>query len=304
MPRETPAQTRASEKHIILLRGSLGLFTLDYIPPPRNLIDFVSAFYLFESDDALIRDRERADIAQLRFLLRGTADVIFPDAARTSMNGATLFGPRMSASQIEGDGPGLMFGCGLLPAGWIAITGQSAAAFANRVVPLTTFFGDEADALFGTFARPGTLESRAEILADVIRRRAQAAHDIPVALIQAIDAWLQSAMTPEIAVLQAETGLSLRQLENRTKELYGAPPKLLARKYRALRTANAIANGEGEWQDHANDHFYDHSHCINEIKAFTGIAPSAIREAYRQMAGLSFARRRLEGTIAPLSAHT
>jgi methylphosphotriester-DNA--protein-cysteine methyltransferase len=44
------------------------------------------------------------------------------------------------------------------------------------------------------------------------------------------------------------TGLSRRQIERLCKQTYGAPPKFLVRKYRALRTANAIANGNEDWQ--------------------------------------------------------
>lgn len=280
------------------------MFSLSYVPPPRDLIDYVSAFYMFESDDAVVREVERADIAQLRFLLAGEAEIIFAEDDRHSMAPVSLFGPRMKASHVDGRGPSRMFGCGLPPAGWLSVTGAGAAEYANRVVDATMVFGAETPLLHARIAAAGSIEAMAEILSEAIRTRVAASTPIPVSLIRTVDEWLEASMSPELADLEAATGLSLRQLEKQVKAIYGAPPKLLARKYRALKTANAIAHGEGEWQDHANDHYYDHSHCIRDIKEFMGVTPSAIREAGQRLAGLNFGRRKLEGTIAPLSAKT
>ena len=55
-----------------------------------------------------------------------------------------------------------------------------------------------------------------------------------------VDAWLEDSQSPEIDDLIAATGLSRRQVERKCNALYGAPPKLLARKYRALRAAVAM----------------------------------------------------------------
>ena len=57
---------------------------------------------------------------------------------------------------------------------------------------------------------------------------------------RAVDAWLADNPSPVLDELVATTGLSRRQVERRCNALYGAPPKLLARKYRALRAAVAL----------------------------------------------------------------
>jgi AraC-like DNA-binding protein len=90
---------------------------------------------------------------------------------------------------------------------------------------------------------------------------------------RAVDAWLQACASPELADLAAATGLSRRQLERRCNQLYGVPPKLLARRHRALQAAALIAQDRD-----APDGFYDQSHMIRELKRFVGLTPRQIRE--------------------------
>src|SRR3546814_5807675 len=54
-------------------------------------------------------------------------------------------------------------------------------------------------------------------------------------LLEAVDGWLMDEGSPRIETLADITGLSPRQLARLTNKYYGCPPKLLARKYRALR---------------------------------------------------------------------
>jgi AraC-like DNA-binding protein len=122
----------------------------------------------------------------------------------------------------------------------------------------------------------------------------------PFRLIRAVDAWLEASMDPDIGDLAEKTGLSAAQLQRQLKATYGASPKLLARKYRALKTAVRIANGGGVWQDYVGDTYYDQSHCIREIKAFTGVTPEAIRKTPR-LTKATFERHKLKGKISTLA---
>ena len=74
--------------------------------------------------------------------------------------------------------------------------------------------------------------------------------------------------------LIAELGVSARQVERLTKRIYGAPPKLLARKYRSLRAASLIGTSQLHWSEAAGDAFFDQSHFIRDFKRFTGLTPS------------------------------
>src|SRR3546814_18753176 len=64
------------------------------------------------------------------------------------------------------------------------------------------------------------------------------------AFVRHVDAWLAGGVSPRIEDLVAVTRLSRRQVERKCNALYGAPPKLLARKYRALRAAVALISDD------------------------------------------------------------
>jgi AraC-like DNA-binding protein len=280
------------------------LITLDYEAPPPALADYISAYYLFKCDEPFLLDIERADVAQLRFLFEGDATFIFHGGRREPITPQYILGPRTRASQVEIRGPGRLFGFGLQPAGWQVLTKLPAHEHNDRVIDATTIFGDAATDAGAAMAKMNTVQEMAAHingLAAAYEGRMKAA---PHAFIRTVEAWLESRLSPDIADLEAATGLSRRQIERTTKQLFGSPPKLLARKYRALRTANAIAHGKGDWQDFIDEGYYDQSHCIREIKEFVGITPSAVRDHASRLTNLTFDRSNLIGKIATLSAIT
>lgn len=277
---------------------------LSYLAPPPDLTPYLSAYYLFECDDEVFEDIERADIAQVRYFLSGTGTVIFPKGARFDSAQVSVFGPRMCASKIIVKGPMRTFGLGLLPAGWAAATGLPASEYANRVIEATDIFGASTLDLLERLRGLSTVEEMAEEMNAVARQFYERAETVPHWFIRAVDEWLEADISPDLATLEQKTGLSRRQIERLAKQFYGAPPKLLVRKYRALRVANAIARGHQDWQDFIADSYYDQSHCIREIKEFIGITPGAVRDHVSPLTSKTFDRSNLMGDIATLSAQT
>ena len=122
-----------------------------------------------------------------------------------------------------------------------------------------------------------------------------------IAFTRMVDSWLCSSPDPHIDVLVAESGLSMRQVERLTKRYYGLPPKTLARKYRALRAASALARGENLDDSDIADSFYDQSHLIREVKRFAGLTPQQIRKRESHLlTEISTGRKALEGQVGPL----
>jgi AraC-like DNA-binding protein len=277
---------------------------LAYVAPPTDLTPYISAYYLFESDAPSVEDIERADIAQVRYFLEGSGEVHFPDGSQFSNHPVTIFGPRMCASRITAYGPTRVFGFGLLPTGWAAVTGLPADKHINSIVDAATLFGQSVDDLRTQLAGLTTVEDMAAVMNEVSRHFYKQAQAVPHWFTRAVDGWLEAHISPDIADLETATGLSRRQIERLCKKLYGAPPKTLVRKYRALRTANAIARGKGDWQDFIDDAYYDQSHCIREIKEFIGITPSAVRAHVSPLTNMTFDRSNLMGDISTLSAQT
>ncbi len=284
--------------------GSAQLIKVDYAAPPAALAHFIAAYYLFETDEPYLLDLERADVAQLRIVFEGDAEFIFHGGRRVAIPSTYFIGPRTRASQVEIRGPGRSFGLGLLPAGWAAITGLPANEHVNSVIDAATLFGDEPAALEAKLKPLKTVHEMAAVMNTYGPRFKDAAAAVPHWFIRKVDSWLEENLSPDIADLEAETGLSRRQTERMTRIYYGSPPKALARKYRALRTANAIAHGKGDWQDFINDAYYDQSHCIREIKEFIGITPGAVRDHASRLTNITFDRSQLMGKVATLTALT
>lgn len=284
--------------------GSQQLIEVEYRAPPAELSPYVSAFYLFTTDEREFEDLERADIAQFRVILEGHGEVTFGTGSRQQFCTTSIMGPRTKASRIVAHGPARVFGVGLLPAGWAAFTGLHADKHINSVMDATQLLGPGVLDVAATLRACTTIDEMVQVVADLARRYSGNAKKVPHWFIQAVDTWLNARLSPDIEDLEHATNLSRRQIERLCRQHYGSPPKLLVRKYRALRTANAIAKGKGDWQDFIDEGYYDQSHCIREVKEFVGITPSALRAHASRLTSKTFDRSQLFGKIARLSAES
>lgn len=282
--------------------GIGNLLSLNYVPPPADLSEFLTAFYLFSSDETELNELERADVAQFRLVLAGEGYLEFPDGARYPFTPCSLIGPRTVASRIVANGPIRVFGAGLLAPGWATLTGLDATAFTNKMVDGAQLIGREMEDMHRAMMAADSLDQMVEVGITFARSLGKQADGVPLWFTRAVDRWLTGGPKPVIAELIADTGLTRRQIEKLTKQLYGSTPGLLVRKYRALRTANALARGDDQWQSLAADGYYDQSHLIRELKEFTGITPRAIQEEEARLSRLTFGRAALAGKISPLAS--
>ncbi len=279
---------------------------LDYVVPAADLADYVTLFYDFSANVAVFEDVERADHAQLRFRLSaGHGSYCFADGTEQDAPAIHLIGPTSGATSVRAEGPVTVFGLGLSAAGWAAIVGVDASTMLNRVI--------DADLLFDTGALATVaaelplaqgLAARVKLVEALIRDRIRGGVR-PAPFVQHVEAWLAATPSPEMACLIDATGLSRRQIERKCNALYGFPPKLLARKYRALRAAVALVAGGESVNDAVDRGFYDQSHMIREIKHFTGLTPRQICAEPTALARLTISgRRALDGVICPLVSGT
>ncbi len=278
---------------------------LGYAPPPEDLADLVSAFYLFEAELDEMVDVERADIGQLRVVLNGSAILRFADGRDVPFLPVSLFGPRLAASHVTAKGPLLkMFGFGILPAGWARIVKRPADDCANHIFSpdiLSPFAGAQ---FYADIATAETFEAMVDVSCKVLRRHFSAPDHRSQWFIGEVDKWLLSGLSPRLADLEDATGLSRRQVERRTKQYYGAPPKFLVRKYRALRAANAMATAQEDWKAFVDKAYYDQSHFIRDIKEFIGMTPGAVRASKSPLSALAFGRSQLAGSVTALVSDT
>ena len=119
-----------------------------------------------------------------------------------------------------------------------------------------------------------------------------------------VDAWLTASPSPQVPELVAATGMSIRSVERMTKHYYGLSPRMLARKYRAVRAASALARGEKLDAGTLGDAFYDQSHLIREIKRFAGATPGQLGRPSPYTQATTTGRKQMAGKVSPLVSET
>ena len=280
------------------------MVSLRYYAPAEDVRDLVSVYYLFEDDQPRFADNERAAIAQLRFLLEGSAVISFADGSSFSHEGAVLQGPSTGAMHVDVTGPFRMFGVGVLPAGWAISTRKSAAEYTDKAVNAAEVFTHEIDKNLEYLRGCQTPEEMVAWADKVYRALKPRLKPETAAFTKMVDEWLSSEPSPPISGLMERSTQSSRQVLRTVNKLYGMPPKYLARKYRALRAARAYAEHNQEELLQLVDAFYDQSHMIREVKFFAGVTPTQLRVGEGEIARLIDQRAGLKGKIAPLISDT
>jgi len=278
---------------------------LEYAVPSPGTAEFVTLFYHFRADVPALEDTERADHAQLRFRISdGPVEYRMPDGSIHVAPPVHVIGPTSGAMHIKVVGPVHAFGCGITPGGWAALIGNDASTMLNCVLDARDMFGPALDDILPRL-RDAPDTTAMVVIAEALIASLTRVRSPDAAFVQRVDEWLAACASPEISALAAATGLSDRQLERKCKALYGVPPKLLARKYRALKAAVAFAERKATLDELLTRGFYDQSHLINEMKQFTGWTPRQIQEEPTLLAQLTISQRSaLQGQVNPLISDT
>jgi AraC-like DNA-binding protein len=280
---------------------------LDYAVPAADLTDYITLFYHFQADVPVFEDSERADHAQFRIRLSpGGAEYRFPDGSVQSPADFHVIGPTSGPMQVRVIGPVEVFGMGVTAAGWAAMIGSEASSVLNRTIDANSLFGSARLKATATALREAPDNAaRFAIGEGLVRELVHEGDEQACQFVRQVDGWLAASLSPEMDNLVAATGLSRRQVERKCNAMYGAPPKLLARKYRALRAAVALAADNEDVDDIIARGFYDQSHLIREVKQFTGLTPRQIKAEPGVLQRLTMRQRTaLGGQVSPLISET
>jgi AraC-like DNA-binding protein len=282
-----------------------GPVRLRYFAPPEHLRAYLGALYIFTVTADHYADVTRADVPQLRFMIEGGGHYHFQDGTVMETPPVCLLGPTMGATRFALDRPAHVLGVSLLPAGWVALLGGDASVMADRLSDPVAQRGGEHSFLLQQLRGMTDVEEMAGRVFEVLAEQVALAPPLPPGvwhMLEAIDGWLMGEGSPRIEALAEATGLSTRQLARLCNRYYGAPPKLLARKYRALRCSARIALDREDWQTLCDDGvFYDQSHLIREIKHFIGFTPHQLLTEPSAVAQLTLLRRTLGTDVAVLN---
>jgi AraC-like DNA-binding protein len=269
---------------------------VQYEAPDGHLAALVSSLYRLDFEGDSFCEIERADRAQFRFQLKGTGEYHFTNGEVVQICPVTIIGPTTAPVTAKSQCSLSVFGWGMLPAGWAALMGSEAADYVDKAFDARLIFGDWIMGIRDELIANPEFADQIEIgclAADNIFRFKTTA---PFEFTRKVDAWLAEPGDPDVDLLAAETSLSLRQLERMTKRYYGMPPKKLARKYRALRAAQALAHGDSLDDAGLGLVFYDQSHLIREVKQFTGLTPSQLRSGQSELTQATMDGRRALGS--------
>ncbi|HZV19268.1 MAG TPA: helix-turn-helix domain-containing protein [Sphingobium sp.] len=288
-------------RHKFSVADAADMVALSYFVPPADLARLFGALYLFTADQPRVADHTRADLAQIRFMLAGMGAYQFGDGRQVRTPECCLLGPTSMATHFDVVGPMQVVGVTVLPLGWAALRVGDADAMADDVVDLTARYGTVWRDMLLLLRSIEDPQKAADAFWTFIRTQILPVSDSDRRFVEATDCWLADEQSPRVEVLQEATGLSARQLARWCNRLYGAPPKYLARKYRALRCAQTLAREALDWSEISGDAFYDQSHFIREIKHFTGLTPTELRERASIVIRLSMKRADLTDEVSRLS---
>jgi hypothetical protein len=250
---------------------------LTFALPGKAAERAASVYYQLVEDFSLIEDLQRADVGQLRFFLSGSGYHEFPDGERAHATPVFLTGPSNRANRFSVQGPLRFVGISLQAAAWGGLIPADADALADRSADAVDMLGPEVLDLRRSLGACTTIDEMAPLLDAFVAAKMRPVPDDHARAIEAIRAWIADHPYPRVDDLYAAAPFSQRQMMRIANRYYGAPPKLLARKYIALRTASHIFMNDGTIRDRDDDYYSDRSHLIREVRHFTGLTPRQLK---------------------------
>ncbi|WP_299195856.1 helix-turn-helix domain-containing protein [uncultured Erythrobacter sp.] len=281
--RPTGRTGSAEPSHYARQDASNDRFKLTYYDPPAGLERHVLALFHFEWDEDEIVDRHPGALGQLFLTPRGRGEITFGAHAQPVEGGVAMFSGFEVAAPFRIEGPWHSFGASLSPLGWASLARVPANTSLNRLLPAHDILGDEVDGFAddlnhryrsGKTSGEQACRELGEWIAPRIKPIA-AAHE---AVIERTLGWLGSSLNPDVESLFATLNYSRRQAERLVTRYFGFTPAALARKMRAIRSANLLSQpdltDEGEAEIAAA--FYDQPHMIREIRRYCGYTPARL----------------------------
>lgn len=249
---------------------------LSFAEPDPRLAPYVSAYYHVHFDYHLIEDFERADVGYLRLMFSGTGFYNYSGGHRDPDCPSMLLGPATETAHYSLQGPLDSFGCVLLPPFWGGIVDADASEFANRALDAEPVLSG-IHVLRAAMKDVRDIEQMSRMMDAFLLEKARPLPEDQAVVIERIGEWLSCFPIPAPEVLYDACHLSDRQVMRIANRYFGAPPKMLARKFRALRTASRIIGTKGSVPDELAEEYADRAHMIREIKHFTGMTPRGLQ---------------------------
>jgi hypothetical protein len=251
---------------------------IEFAEPAPHLKSLLSLYYRVRSDAPVFEEIDRADIGVVRFRLKGDGYLQFHDGSKSAKGMKNLLiGPGTAAANIRLEGPIDVVGCSLLPLAWGgAIIDDDSSKYVDCASNALAVLGPKADNLPELLAATNSIEETKKVLDTAFSKMVQPLSKRTVAGVEELRQWLAGSPSPDVQALTQGDLARSRRFSRIGNRHFGGPPKMLARKVRALRAAQAITLNDGNICDEALDPFYDQPHMVREIKHFTGRSPGKL----------------------------
>lgn len=279
--RETPNESASTDDNLPRALSNAPVLEVSYLPVPDNLRGLIHTLFHFVSEKPEMSDIFPAMTGFVSIRLKGASWIEDESGFRQPVFPATLLAPTNHATAIGADSPFHSIGASFSPRGWAAFSGLHAGENAGRIFALDGAWSELAITLQRDHAAGAPIAELAARLTDLIAARLSPIEPRHDALIRECGRWLASSLDPPLDEFYARCAYSERQAQRLIERYYGCTPKLLVRKFRALRVfAMLIQPGLSHDQAAAViDLYYDQSHLIREFKRFVGRTPRQLAAA-------------------------
>lgn len=252
------------------------VFVTHFAPPPPALAGLVTSVYEIKVLSGEVRDELHPEWFNLRLRLSGDWWGQVSGGTRDIIDEPVVQGPTTRLTAFSGQG-GIMFGVGMLPAGWALLYGGDASGLANTSRPLDDFIpGIGSGPLLQRLHAASDFAERAAICTEsLLARFAASQRTARVERIFAVQTAIADPDTATVAQMAERCGLGLRTLERLCLSAMGFPPKLLLRRQRFLRMLGLMhLRPYHEWPAFLDPHYTDQSHMIRDFRLFLGTTPT------------------------------
>ncbi len=250
--------------------------TVRFHLPAPELRGAISTYYILRAlGPGVVEDIIHPEWANPRLVLTGQWQVRFAGEAEVeTLPDAALTGMLERGAFVRGS-PGVLIGMGVLPEGWVRMTGQSADGFANSLRPLSDAFGPGVEALLARLRGAGS-DAAALAMLDAYFIALIADRPLAPPIVARAHTALVTAQPRSVEAWAGDLSVSVRQLERLCLRYFGLTPKRLLRRQRFLRTLAAMRDAApGAWSGLIDSHYVDQSHFIREFHYYLGMTPRA-----------------------------
>jgi AraC-like DNA-binding protein len=247
------------------------------IQPPIALKPYVRCFWILEHEFGINEDsyvyRSVADgCVEMVFHYRSAFDELVADGPAHNWQSGIHFQSsqyrRFETKQSFG-----IFGAYIYPFAVPYFFNVPSERTSNEMLSLDTFLGNGGTELEEKIMTARDNYKRAELLAAFLERRLLSARIKDNAIATSIKHVIHAGELNTVEQLAYKFNLSTRQFDRKFKEYAGFGPKMYMRLVRLSNALKQQANNKSLSQIAHECGYYDQSHFIHDVKAFTGYHP-------------------------------